>query len=122
MDQNNKERGDEGERLAREHLAARGYEILETNWRYRRYEIDIVSRIGDTIVFVEVKTRKSGTFGEPEIFVDRRKQRNLVAAANFFLQDRDIELEARFDIIAIMPASEGGAVNHIENAFYPVVK
>src|ERR1051325_2841958 len=67
--------GDEGERLAREHLEKLGHHILELKWRYGRYEVDIISRQGDTIVFIEVKTRKSGTFGDPEDFVTRKKQK-----------------------------------------------
>lgn len=114
------ESGKEGERIAREYLVSSGHEVLEVNWRYARYEIDIISKHGSFIVFTEVKLRSTGAFGEPEVFVNRQKQSRLVKAANFYLLDRDIRDEARFDVIAITPGT--GKLKHIQNAFYPLAK
>ncbi len=111
--------GDKGERAAQVYLVERGYEILENNWRFRRYEIDIIAKIGQTVVFVEVKTRKNNIFGEPEVFVSKQKQKFMIAAANQYLIDNNITLEARFDIIAVLSLNNNQTVKHLEGAFYP---
>lgn len=114
--------GSEGEELARKHLLKEGHIILATNWRYKKYEIDIISKKGQTIVFSEVKTRKNNTFGEPEVFVTKKKQNFLIAAANEYIIQNNIDLESRFDIIAIISLNNNQVVKHLEDAFYPVVK
>jgi putative endonuclease len=122
MQNNSQKLGNDGELLAREHLRRQGYQIIATNWRYRKYEIDIISRKGDTMVFIEVKTRKNNIFGEPEVFVTKKKQNFLIAAANEYLIQHQIDLEARFDVIAIVSQNNNQVVNHLEDAFYPVAK
>ncbi len=122
MASNSQKLGKIGEEIANKHLLKNGYAILETNWRYKKYEVDLIARIGETIVFVEVKTRKSGTFGEPEIFVTRQKQNYLIAAAHQYMFDKNCELEARFDIIAIIITNRNQNLNHLEGAFTPEVK
>lgn len=119
MENNSKHLGVEGERLAKNHLLKSGHTILESNWRFRNYEIDLISRIGTFIVFTEVKTRSSGVFGEPELFVNRQKQKHMIAAAHHYLGERSIVLEARFDIIAILQINNSLTVKHLEDAFYP---
>ncbi|HEX8517464.1 MAG TPA: YraN family protein [Bacteroidia bacterium] len=110
-----------GELLAAAFLKSKGYKVLETNWRFKNLEADIIASIGDTMVVAEVKTRKSNYFGEPETFVNRQKQRNLIKAAHEYIIQKDLSLEVRFDIISIVMNSSGNAVNHIEAAFYPLV-
>lgn len=122
MQNNSQKQGSMGEKLAKDHLLKQGYEILELNWRFKKYEVDIISKKDQTIVFVEVKTRKSNTFGEPELFVTRQKQNFLIAAANQYIIQNNIELESRFDIIAILQLNNNHTVKHLEAAFYPVVK
>lgn len=122
MQNNSQKQGQEGEKLARNHLLGQGYIILEANWRYKKYEIDIIAKNNQCIVFVEVKTRKSNTFGEPEIFVTKQKQNFLIAAANQYIVQNNIELEARFDIIAIIQLNNNHTVKHLEAAFYPLLK
>jgi putative endonuclease len=122
MQNKSQKQGLSGEKLAREYLLEKGYEILEQNWRFRKYEVDIISKKGQTIVFVEVKTRKSGTFGEPEVFVTRQKQNFLIAAANQYIIQNNIDLESRFDIIAILQFNNNHSVKHLEDAFYPGIK
>lgn len=122
MQNYSQKQGKAGEEVAKAHLLKNGYEILETNWRYRKYEVDIISKKDETIVFVEVKSRKSNTFGEPEIFVTRQKQNFLIAAANHYIITNDIDLESRFDIIAIVQFNNSQTVKHLEGAFYPLAK
>jgi putative endonuclease len=122
MQNNSQKLGDDGEMIARAYLIREGYEIIETNWRYRKYEIDIISKKGQTMVFVEVKTRKNNTFGEPEVFVTKKKQNFLIAAANEYLIQKQIDLNSRFDVIAIVSQNNNQVVNHLQDAFYPVAK
>ncbi len=114
--------GKSGEEAARDYLLEKGHKILETNWRFKNYEVDIISRTENTIVFVEVKTRKSSTFGEPELFVNRKKQGFLVAAAHQYLLQNNIQLESRFDIVAVVQHNNNRNVKHLEAAFYPHIK
>lgn len=114
--------GRAGEKAAREYLEQLGYSVLETNWRFLKYEIDIIARQGNTMVFIEVKTRSNDDFGEPELFVNRKKQGFLVAAADFYIQNRDIPLESRFDVMALLPNNNGFTIKHIKEAFYPAHK
>lgn len=111
-----------GENLAKDYLLSQGYEILETNWRCKNYEIDIISKTPTTLVFVEVKARKSLIFGEPEIFVTKQKQKFLVAAAHHYLILHNIHLEARFDVVAVLQLNNTITVKHLEGAFYPGIR
>jgi putative endonuclease len=122
MQNNSQKAGKDGEALARKHLLRLGYKILESNWRFKKLEVDLIAEIADTIVFVEVKTRKSNIFGEPEVFVTRKKQNFLIAAAHQYLTENNISLESRFDIISVLLHQDDQIVKHLEGAFYPTVK
>jgi len=113
--------GKKGEEIAVNHLQSKGYEILERNWRFSSNEIDIIAKKDDTLIVVEVKTRKSSVFGEPEVFVTRQKQRNLIKAANVYINYNNIEMETRFDIIGIIMSNSKTQIHHIEDAFYPMI-
>jgi putative endonuclease len=113
--------GQEGELKAAEHLRTQGYEILETNWRFGQEEIDIIARDKDFLVIVEVKTRSSKVFGEPEAFVNRQKQKHLIKAAGAYIEKHGLDLEVRFDIASVMKNGELYQVNIIKNAFYPLL-
>lgn len=113
--------GRTGESIASTHLIGLGFRILEKNWRFKHYEIDIIAEYQDFIVFVEVKTRKDNSFGDPQDFVNRKKQRFLIKAANEYLVVKDVDKEARFDIIAVTNDPQGQKVVHIPNAFYPLL-
>jgi putative endonuclease len=112
------ELGRAGEAIAVALLEKKGYRILERNWRWGREEIDIIARDGNFVVIVEVKTRSSDLFAEPEASVTRSKQRILVRAANAYVNYRRQYGEVRFDIITIVIRPEGEIVNHIVDAFY----
>lgn len=112
--------GRKGEELARQHLEAAGYEILDENWRFGKAEVDLIAYLQKTIIFVEVKTRTGNAFGEPEDFVDAAKQKLLVSAADEFIELMNFNGEARFDIIAILFDKQGNHyLNHIQDAFWP---
>lgn len=122
MKKDSKKFGKDGEELARKYLVKKGYSIRESNWRFKKYEIDIIGESDEFIVFVEVKARSTAAFGEPEMFVTLKKQKFLIAAAHNYLQANDIEKEARFDVIAILPINNNYNVKHLEGAFYPSQK
>jgi len=117
-----KQTGAEGEAKAVEHLRHLGYAILETNWRFGQEEIDIIAQDKDFLVIAEVKTRSTNYFGEPEAFVNKKKQAHLIKAANAYIEKNNLNLEARFDIVSVLKKGETYNVNVIQNAFYPLVK
>ena len=108
-----------GEDLATNLLLQKGYKSLERNWRCGHLEVDVIAENDDYLVIVEVKTRKSATFGTPEMFVDIQKQRHLIRAAMYYARFKKITKEIRFDIISVINSPELQEVNHIENAFKP---
>lgn len=107
-----------GEELAVEHLQKAGYTILHTNWVYQKAEIDIIAQKGDTLAIVEVKTRSSIDFGLPQDFVKAKKIQLLVKAVNEYIIQNNLDVQARFDIIAIHKNNAGFDVEHLEDAFY----
>jgi len=107
-----------GEQLAVDYLFRNNYEILERNFRYAKAEIDIIAKIDDTLVIVEVKTRNSDFFGDPQDFITKTKVKLLVKAANEYLIANNIKLETRFDIIAVLKNKTIEQLQHFENAFY----
>jgi len=113
------ELGIRGEAIAKGFLLSKGYVILETNWRFNKLEVDIIADNGETLVFVEVKTRSSNNFGKPEEAVDFDKKMNLINAAEAYLNFLHAEMEVRFDILAIILNEDTTEINHIEDAFYP---
>ena len=114
------ELGQKGEKIAEKHLLQKGYEILDRNFRFKRDEIDLVAAKGDQIVFVEVKTRANDYLGEPEEAVTKSKQKRIIAVANHYVIENNIEKEARFDIIAIVFNQNTERIHHIEDAFQPL--
>src|ERR1700755_3378008 len=94
--------GRRGESLAKEHLEQAGYEILDENWTHGRLEVDLIAYKNKVIIFAEVKTRSGNGFGEPEDFVNIRKQKLLANAANEYIYLMNHQGEVRFDIIAIL--------------------
>ncbi len=117
------ELGKQGEEHARVYLQEKGYKILQTNWRFGKDEIDIIAidPSKKQLVIGEVKTRMSDRYGEPEIAVTKAKQKFMIRATQVFMEQKNIELEARFDIIAITMVKDEFKINHIENAFYPTL-
>ena len=115
--------GREGEEAARQYLEGLGYRVLHINWRYGHYELDIVARLPDLLVVVEVKTRDQRRIMEPEDAVDKAKIRRTVAAADAYVQTFDIDLPVRFDILSLIKRSDGSyRIEHIEDAFYAPIQ
>lgn len=116
------ELGKTGEELAAEYLKKENYKILKTNWRAGRNELDIIAEKDETIIVVEVKTRSGNYFGDPQVFVTRQKQKQIIKAANAYLIINNIDKEVRFDIIAIVHGGWDTKINHITDAFYPTLR
>jgi len=112
------ELGKLGEQIAANYLLKKGYKILERNFYYDKAEIDIIAKNTETLVIVEVKTRNSSFFGDPQDFVKRAKIKLLVKAANEYIVSNKLDIETRFDIIAILKNNKEETVEHIKNAFY----
>ena len=114
------ELGRRGESLAKTHLEDAGYEILDENWTYGKAEVDLIAYKDKVIIFAEVKTRTGNGFGEPEDFVDARKQKLLVSAADEYIYLMDHQGDVRFDIISILFDKQANyTLKHIEDAFWP---
>ena len=108
-----------GEEIAVQYLADKGYKILEHNWYNVHKEVDIIAKDGQDLVIVEVKTRQTDEYGEPDIAVTRKKQRMLIAAANAYITRKGLDMETRFDIISIVLNGDNPKIDHIEDAFLP---
>jgi putative endonuclease len=115
------QKGQKGEKRAAAFLRLRGYRILERNYRVSQGEIDLVAKKGDTLVFVEVKTRKDGSHGTPLEAVSSLKVRRVSAAAAVYLAQNPTDFSTcRFDIVAVGPEKNWlgwPKVHHFENAF-----
>ncbi|WP_348799301.1 YraN family protein [Flavobacterium adhaerens] len=122
------ELGKKGEELAVEYLQNHGYSILETNWTFQKAEIDIIAQIDNTLAIIEVKTRSSTAFGLPQDFVKPKKIQLLVKAVDAYVNQKDLDLDIRFDIIAItatvIPAfsdennKKTFEIEHLTDAFF----
>ena len=112
------ELGKKGEDLAVEHLLQNDYTILERNWTFQKAEIDIIAKKENFLAVIEVKTRSTLDFGSPQDFVKPKKIQLLIKAVNAYINDREIDFEIRFDIIAVHKNGESFAVEHLTDAFY----
>ncbi len=111
--------GAKGEEAALRFLKGNGYKILRHNYKTRLGEIDIIARDQDTLVFIEVKTRRSERFGLPAEAVRKDKQRQISKAALLFIKENNLfDEKARFDVVSVLYTGEGAAkVDLIKNAF-----
>lgn len=109
--------GKKGEALATCYLKEKGYAIIAQNWFYEKYEIDIIADNDEYIIFVEVKTRLSDRWGNPEEAVSESKIKRIVEAADFYVIENDIDKPVRFDVIAIMWTGGKPDIEHFEDAF-----
>jgi len=110
--------GKAGEQRALQLLKTKGYTILETNWRNNKAEVDIIAIDKDELVIVEVKTRSTDYFGDPEEAVGPVKAKNLIRAAEAYIELHDMDIDVRFDIISIILKNGKATIRHIEDAFY----
>jgi putative endonuclease len=109
--------GKKGEQLAIDFLIKNEYKILEKNYRYLKAEVDIIAQKDSTLVVVEVKTRSTDYFGDPQDAVNPKKIKRLVSAIDYYIIDKDLDVEVRFDIIAIIHQNNKTRIEHLEDAF-----
>jgi putative endonuclease len=110
--------GEQGESLAAWYLRKNGYKIIEQNYRNRLGEIDIIAREKKTIVFVEVKSRRSVRYGSPKWAVTTKKQRKISMVALHYLKTtRQTDVKARFDVVAITANRDEPQIEIVKNAF-----
>ena len=112
------ELGKKGEQLAVDFLLENNYEIVERNYRFDRAEVDIIARKEAVLAIIEVKTRSTIDFGNPQDFVKPKQIQRLVKAVDDYVVENELEVEVRFDIIAIVKEKKGFSVEHLENAFF----
>lgn len=112
------ELGKKGEQLAVNFLLKENYKIVERNYRFDKAEVDIIAKKDDILAIIEVKTRSTKDFGDPQDFVKPKQIKNLVKAVNEYVIENKLETEVRFDIIAVVKEKNGFSIEHLENAFY----
>jgi putative endonuclease len=110
--------GHTGENIAAGYLENKGYDVIARNFRTPYGEIDIIARLEDTIVFIEIKTRATKTLGPPEISITRRKAEHMRSAAEYYVQQHpELKNEWRIDAISVqMQAHDNPMIVHFENA------
>lgn len=112
------ELGKKGEQLAVDFLLKNNYEIVERNYRFDKAEVDIIAKKDSILAIVEVKTRSTADFGNPQDFVKPKQIQRLVKAVDEYVTVNGLEVEVRFDIIAIVKEATRFNIEHLENAFY----
>lgn len=110
-----------GEKAVINYLQEHNYSILESNWFFDKYEIDIIAENEEWIVFVEVKTRASDIWGNPEDAISESKIRRIVESAEHYITEKDINKSVRFDVAAVIISNGLTKIDYIEDAFYPPV-
>lgn len=107
--------GSRGEALAADFLLEKGFELVAKNYRYKHAEIDLIVKRDNLLVFVEVKTRKSSSFGEPESFVDEKKAAKIFEGADHYIFENNWNGNIRFDIISVKLEAVP-VIEHFEDA------
>jgi putative endonuclease len=116
--QNTHSKGESGERVAEKFLTEKGFRLIERNYRYERGEIDLIFDDHGILVFIEVKTRSSDAYGEPEDSITPRKRKKIRKVAEAYLWKKNIkDTECRFDVGAIKRYGPKETINYYENAF-----
>jgi putative endonuclease len=110
--------GKKGEQLAVDYLEAQGYQILARNYRFEKAEVDILAKKDSILAAIEVKTRSTDDFGNPQDFVKPKQIQNLVKVVNAFIDEFALDLEVRFDIVAILKKGTQFEIEHLQDAFY----
>ena len=109
--------GKTGEQLAVNYLQKKGYKIIRRNFRYLKAEVDIIVKKDNEIIGVEVKTRTSDYFGNPQDFINQKKIKLMVLALDYYVTENDLDVEVRFDIIAIIKQKNAFQIEHLKDAF-----
>ena len=109
--------GKEGELQAQRFLQSKGYQIVACNWRSGKNELDIVARLSNVLVIVEVKSRSTEYFEHPKDAITNAKIRRTVEAAHEYVLSHGLDIDVRFDVISVKPSPSGYKIEHIEDAF-----
>ena len=112
------ELGKKGEQLAVDFLLKNDYDIIERNYRFDKAEVDIIAKQEETLAIIEVKTRSTIDFGNPQDFVKPKQIQRLVKAVDEYITINGLDVEVRFDIIAIVKEGNGFKIEHLKDAFY----
>ena len=112
--------GNHGEKLTMDFLVNKGYQLLDKNYRFKKFEIDLIVQDNLTLVFVEVKYRSSDAFCQPWQAVTRAKQKQIIHVANHYIQSKALDNEVRFDVVGIVAKENEIQFDHIQGAFYPI--
>ena len=112
------ELGKKGEQLAVDFLIENKYDIIERNYRFDKAEVDIIAQKNDTLAIIEVKTRSTTDFGNPQDFVKPKQIKRLVKAVDEYVTVNNLDVEVRFDIIAIVKENNTFNIEHLQDAFY----
>lgn len=107
--------GNRGEQLAAEFLIRKGFEVVARNYRFKHAEIDLIVKRDNWLIFVEVKTRSSADFGEPEDFVDTKKVNKLFEAADEYIYTTNWHGHVRLDIVSVKLGAQVN-IEHFEDA------
>ena len=107
----------DGELIAFMFLQRDGLTILETNWKFRKAEVDIIAQKDGLLIFIEVQTRSSTKYGKPSDAIDKKKIRLYKDAVEAYLEQNPRELDIRFDVINIIIGKDEAEIEHIPNAF-----
>ncbi len=99
--------GKAGEQMAAEWLKHRGFQLIYRNWKFARYEVDIIASRDDILHFIEVKSRHDDMFGKPEDWVDRKKGRHLLTAGEAFQEKYPGWKTVQYDILSILLTPDG---------------
>ncbi|MBR2638386.1 MAG: YraN family protein [Bacteroidaceae bacterium] len=113
--------GHKGEMLAARYLMEQGFAVLEYNWRSGKKEIDIIAKERNVLVFVEVKTRSTDAYGDAVEAVTPDKISNIISAANSYLKMKKLDTEVRFDVVTLVGNIGNCRIEHIRDAFYPLL-
>jgi putative endonuclease len=117
------ETGKQGEAVARQYLEDNGYKVLDTNWHFHHYELDIIATNGEELIIIEVKTRSDNYLVAPELAVDKGKIRRIVTASDAYARMKRIDLPVRFDVMCLIKKGASYSIeNHIEDAFFAPVR
>jgi len=111
--------GKQGEALAKKWLIAHGYIFRAANYRFGKYEIDLIMEKGPLIVVVEVKSRQAGGLEHPSEALSKRQQGQIIKAANAWLEEHECDLEVRLDLITVLLGPGDPVIEHYPDAFYP---
>jgi len=111
-------RGLSVEQTAANYLKSNGYKILTQNYRYQKAEVDIIAQKEGWLIAVEVKTRSTSAIGSPQAFLKPAQIQRIIVAVDHYVVSHKLDLEVRFDIIAIVATKDTSQIEHIKNAFY----